>query len=187
MESDVVKDAVRTLEAQGVPLAEITSPMIREITGYGSYTSITEHLRTIRGEPAGDKDMADGPSESEETALAVLDATPGDLVQEGIIIDAERFTQRQATRWLLTHHLEHYQAVVRTWAETVAVRDDPEALADAIDAYLQARIDAGKVIMSEIGISANRLYGFERFIVQNAGNRGEARDLRPDGVIRMAG
>jgi hypothetical protein len=67
MELDVVKDAVYILEVSGVPLDDITSPMIREITGFGSYSSITEHLRTIRGAPAGGK----------ETALALLDDTPG--------------------------------------------------------------------------------------------------------------
>jgi hypothetical protein len=50
MELEVVKDAVRTLEAQGVPLETITGPQVRELIGFGSYTSIIEHLRTIRGE-----------------------------------------------------------------------------------------------------------------------------------------
>jgi uncharacterized protein involved in exopolysaccharide biosynthesis len=84
MELEVVKDAVRTLEAQGIPLADITSVMVREVTGFGSYTTITEHLRTIRGEaPAGHEVIEDGSSESNETAFAVLtDDTPVDIVQE---------------------------------------------------------------------------------------------------------
>jgi chromosome segregation ATPase len=72
--------------------------MIREITGYGSYSSITEHLRTIRGESVGDED-SDGSPAYEKTALAVLDDTPVDLVQaaEGALQRAkERLAQAEA-------------------------------------------------------------------------------------------
>jgi hypothetical protein len=97
MELQVVQQAVAELEARGVLLAEITSPMIREITGYGSYTSITEHLRSIRGESVGDEN-SDGSPAHEETALAVLDDTPVDLVQaaEGALQRAkERLVQAE--------------------------------------------------------------------------------------------
>jgi hypothetical protein len=56
--------------------------------------------------------------------------------------------QRQATNCRLDTHHPAYQAVLRTWRATLTA-DDPEQLTDAIEAYLQARIDAGKVIMSE--------------------------------------
>ena len=60
--------------------------------------------------------------------------------------------QREATRRLLTEHPEHYQAVMRTWAATLTA-DDPETLADAIEAYLQACINSGDVIMREMEAS----------------------------------
>jgi hypothetical protein len=89
MDISVVQDAVRQLEARGISLAEITSPMVREITGYGSYSSITEHLRTIKGQaPTGDEVADDGSPAHEETALAVVDDTPVD-----IIVAAERALQ----------------------------------------------------------------------------------------------
>jgi hypothetical protein len=50
MERAVVQEAVTQLLQQGQTLASITAPMVRAITGYGSYTTITQHLRTIRGE-----------------------------------------------------------------------------------------------------------------------------------------
>jgi alkanesulfonate monooxygenase SsuD/methylene tetrahydromethanopterin reductase-like flavin-dependent oxidoreductase (luciferase family) len=45
---------------------------------------------------------------------------------------------------------EHLQAVVRAWLATLTA-DDPDTLADAIEAYIQALIDAGRIITSEQG------------------------------------
>jgi hypothetical protein len=101
MELAVVKDAVQQLEGRGVLISEITSPMIREITGYGSYTSITEHLRTIRGEvPASSEAPENGSPTCKETALALFDDTPVDLVQaaEGALQRAKERLQEAEIR-----------------------------------------------------------------------------------------
>jgi Plasmid replication region DNA-binding N-term len=53
MQREAIVHAVQQLQHQGVPLAEISAPMIRQLTGFGSFRDITKHLREIKGEDAG--------------------------------------------------------------------------------------------------------------------------------------
>jgi chromosome segregation ATPase len=100
MELAVVKDAVQQLESRGIRLSQITAPLIREILGFGSYTSIIAHLRTLRGEvPASSEAPEDGPSTCKETAVALFDDTPVDLVQaaeDALQRAKERLAQAEA-------------------------------------------------------------------------------------------
>jgi hypothetical protein len=78
MELEHVQRAVEALQAQGVPLEAITAPKVREILGSGSYTTITAHLRVIRGESAGGLDDLSEGGEPDAEALS----PPGDPVCE---------------------------------------------------------------------------------------------------------
>jgi hypothetical protein len=66
MELSEVQRAVERLQAQGIPLEKITAPQVRELTGYGSYTSIIEHLRVLRGEAPADDASVDLVAEAEQ-------------------------------------------------------------------------------------------------------------------------
>jgi hypothetical protein len=72
MEFEVVKDAVEQLELRGIPLTQVTSVMVREVTGFGSFSTITQHLRALRGEASADDEATDGSSANATTALATI-------------------------------------------------------------------------------------------------------------------
>src|SRR5688500_17194077 len=99
MDVEVVRDAGRTLEAQGIPLEKITAPQVRELTGYGSYTSIIERLRAIRGEVSGD-DAPDPVEEAKRTlqhAQARLEALQAELPSYEHAMDVTREAVLNAT------------------------------------------------------------------------------------------
>jgi hypothetical protein len=78
MERVVVQQALDTLQQRGVPLAQVTVTQLREVIGYGSYTTITAHLRAIRGESV---DVLGDPGEGETPDAEAL-SPPGDPVCE---------------------------------------------------------------------------------------------------------
>jgi Plasmid replication region DNA-binding N-term len=154
MEREVVQEAVTQLLQQGQTLASITAPMVRAITGYGSYTTITQHLRTIRASAGvlGDAEEIDldGPElsscdeqvrEAEEAltqaqqALQVkMDALP---VVEAEIADARSRAIEALGAKLAV--LEGYRLGVFTGDEQARAHVEGE-VQDATQAYQAARV-----------------------------------------------
>jgi tetratricopeptide (TPR) repeat protein len=64
MDIEVVERAVAQLVSQGLPLAAISAPKVREILGAGSYRDITKYLRTIKA--SAGVVVGDEPSEGED-------------------------------------------------------------------------------------------------------------------------
>jgi hypothetical protein len=104
MTPDEVQQVAERLRQAG---EAVNAQTVRQALGYGSVREIFEHLRTLEGEglrvaaaPVGNEDRTDAPQAHAETAVAVLDDTPLDLVQaaEGALQRAQERLAQAETR-----------------------------------------------------------------------------------------